>query len=118
MSSKIVSLPTRLTSSQSRPNSQTAFDRKELTQILAVYGQMVSLGHWKDYAIDFLPERAVFSVFRRATETPLYRIEKIPALRKKQGQFSVIAPGGLILKRGHDLPSVLKVFDKQRFRVT
>lgn len=98
--------------------SQTAFNRAELTQILSVYGQMVSLGHWKDYAMDFLPERAIFSVYRKATETPLYRIEKIPALRNKQGQFCVIAPGGLILKRGHDLPAVLKVFDKFRFRVT
>lgn len=118
MSSKIVPLPPRRTSSKNRPPSQTAFNRKELSQILSVYGQMVSHGHWKDYAIDFLPERAIFSVYRKATEHPLYRIEKYPAARLKQGQFSVIAPGGLVLKRGHDLPAVLRVFDKQRFRVT
>lgn len=118
MTSKIVPLPPRRNSSQKRPNSQTAFNRKELSQILSVYGQMVSNGHWKDYAMDFLPERAVFSVYRKATETPLYRIEKVPALKSKQGQFSVVAPGGLIMKRGHDLPAVLRVFDKQRFRVT
>ncbi len=118
MSSKIVPLPPRLTSSTVRPDSQTAFDRRELSQILSVYGQMVSLGHWKDYAMDFLPERAVFSIYRKASEHALYRIEKTPALRHKQGQFSVIAPGGLILKRGHDLPAVLRVFDKQRFKIT
>lgn len=118
MSSKIVSLPQRLSSSQQKPPSQTSFNRQELAQILAVYGQMVSLGHWKDYAMDFLPERAVFSIFRKATEHPLYRIEKIPALRQKQGQFSVVAPGGLILKRGHDLKTVLRIFDKQRFKIT
>lgn len=79
---------------------------------------MVSQGHWKDYAMDFLPERAVFSIYRKATEHPLYRVEKTPAMRNKQGQFSVIAPGGLIMKRGHDLKTVLRVFDKQRFKVT
>ena len=96
--------------------SQTAFDRKELSAILNVYGQMVSKGDWKDYALDFLPDKAVFSVYRRASEHALYRIEKVPSLRKKQGQFSVIAPGGLVLKRGHDLQTVLKVFDKARFK--
>ena len=118
MSSKIVHIPTQLSSKRPAKNSQVAFDRTELGLILSVYGQMVSQGDWKDYALDFLPDKAVFSVFRRATEHPLYRIEKKPALRNKQGQFSVIAPGGLILKRGHDLKTVLRVFDKMRFRVT
>ena len=99
-----------------KSSPQISFDRRELSMILNVYGQMVSHGDWKDYAIDFLEDRCVFSVFRRATEHPLYRIEKVPALRNKQGQFSVVAPGGLILKRGHDLQAVLRVFDKQRFR--
>jgi len=96
--------------------SQICFDRRELGLILNVYGQMVSNGDWKDYAIDTLREKAVFSIFRRATEEPLYRVEKVPALRNKQGQFQVVAPGGLILKRGQDLQAVLRVFDRQRFR--
>lgn len=96
--------------------SQVAFDRKELSAILNVYGQMVSQGDWKDYAMDFLADKAIFSVYRKASEHALYRIEKVPALRKKQGQFAVIAPGGLVLKRGHDLIAVLRVFDKQRFK--
>jgi hypothetical protein len=98
--------------------SQIAFDRKELSAILNVYGQMVSKGDWKDYAIDFLSDKAVFSIYRKASEHALYRIEKVPALRQKQGQFAVIAPGGLVLKRGHDLAVVLRVFDKQRFKLT
>ena len=114
MSSNIVSLQT---DKKSKTPSQTAFDRQELNLILSVYGQMVSKGEWKDYALDFLKDRAVFSIFRRATEHPLYRIEKHPALRNKQGQYAVIAPGGLILKRGHDLKTVLKIFDKLRFKV-
>lgn len=105
-----------ISNSTAKKPTQTAFDRRELGLILNVYGQMVSKGDWKDYAIDFLKDKAVFSVYRKASEHPLYRIEKIPALRQKQGQFAVIAPGGLILKRGHDLASVLRVFDKQRFR--
>lgn len=96
--------------------TQVSFDRRELSTILNVYGQMVSMGDWKDYAIDFLSDRCVFSVYRKASEHPLYRIEKVPALRKRQGQFCVVAPGGLILKRGHDLSQVLRVFDKARFR--
>ena len=99
-----------------RTKPQVCFDRRELSAILNVYGQMVSKGDWKDYALDTLTDRCVFSIFRRASEEPLYRIEKVPALRTKQGQFRVVAPGGLILKRGHDLASVLRVFDKQRFR--
>ena len=101
---------------QAKPARQVSFDRRELSTILNVYGQMVSRGDWKDYALDFLSDRCVFSVFRKASEHPLYRIEKIPALRDRQGQFRVVAPGGLILKRGHDLAAVLRVFDKARFR--
>jgi len=115
MSAKIIPLPTRSTSSQQRPASQIAFNRKELGQILSVYGRMVSAGHWKDYAIDMLADQAIFSIYRRASETPLYQVIKRPALRQRQGQFSVVAPGGLILKRGHELQNVLKVFDKKRF---
>ena len=115
MSSNIVPLPPRVSSRTIRKPSQVAFDRKELGQILSVYGRMVSAGHWKDYAMDFLSDRAIFSVYRKASEHALYQIIKTPALRQKQGQFSVVAPGGLILKRGHDLSSVLKVFDKKKF---
>lgn len=99
-----------------RQASQVSFDRRELSLILNVYGQMVSKGDWKDYAIGFTSEKCVFSIFRKTSEHALYRIEKTPALRRRQGEFSVVAPGGLILKRGHDLAQVLKVFDRARFR--
>jgi len=111
-------IPLRSNAATPQTPSQIAFNRKELSAILNVYGQMVSKGDWKDYAMDFLPDKAVFSIYRKASEYALYRIEKVPALRHKQGQFVVIAPGGLVLKRGQDLVAVLKVFDKQRFRVT
>jgi len=100
------------------PQSATVFfDRRELNQLLNVYGRMVAAGHWRDYAIDGLKDAAVFSVFRRAAEFPLYRIEKRPALARRQGAWAVIAHGGLVLKRGHDLAQVLKVFDRARFAV-
>ncbi|EJM99852.1 DUF2794 domain-containing protein [Phyllobacterium sp. YR531] len=88
------------------------FDRRELNQILRVYGFMVSAGEWRDYAIDHLSDRAIFSVFRRTSEVPMFRIEKNPKLSRKQGIYSVIAASGLILKRGHELDRVLRVFDK------
>ena len=89
-----------------------AFDRRELSQILDIYGRKVASGEWRDYAIDTLREKAVFSVFRRASETPLYRIEKAPKLSRRQGAYSVIAATGLILKRGHDLGRVLRALDR------
>ena len=89
-----------------------AFDREELSQILNVYGRKVASGEWRDYAIDTLREKAVFSVFRRTTEVPLYRIEKAPKLSRRQGVYSVIAATGLILKRGHDLARVLRALDR------
>lgn len=89
-----------------------AFDRSELSQILSVYGRKVASGEWRDYAIDVLKEKAVFSVFRRSSEMPLYRIEKTPKLARRQGAYSVVAATGLILKRGHDLRRVLMVLDK------
>jgi hypothetical protein len=94
------------------------FDRQELNTILRLYGRMVAAGEWRDYAMDFLRERAVFSVFRRSSEVPLYRIEKNPALAAKQGAYSVVAPGGLIMKRGQDLERVLRVFDKTFYVVS
>lgn len=89
-----------------------AFDRQELSQILNVYGRKVRSGEWRDYAIDTLREKAVFSVFRRATECPLYRIEKAPRLSRRQGAYSVVAATGLILRRGHDLARVLRALDR------
>ena len=97
--------------------SQVFFDRRELDAILHVYGRMVAAGEWRDYALDGLKDAAVFSIFRRASEAPLYRIEKRPALARKQGAYAVLAPGNVVLKRGHDLGQVLKVFDTRRFRV-
>ena len=91
----------------------TRFDRSELNRILTVYGRMVAAGEWRDYALDFLEEVAVFSIFRRASEMPLFRVEKRPKLRNRQGQYCVIAAGGLVMKRGHELTQVLKVFDKR-----
>ena len=88
------------------------FDRRELMQVLNLYSRMVAAGEWKDYALDSLKECAVFSVFRRASETPLYRIEKTPRLARRQGAYSVVNANGLILERGHDLSNVLRVFDK------
>lgn len=88
------------------------FHRRELDAILRIYGRMVGEGEWRDYAIDHLKDRAVFSVFKRSGEMPLFRIEKIPALSAKQGAFRVVNVDGRILKRGHELPQVLKIFDK------
>jgi hypothetical protein len=93
------------------------FNRGELDCLLSLYGRMVSQGLWRDYAIDGLRESAEFSVYRRASEHPLYRIEKRPAMARRQGAWTVFAQGGLILKRGHELDQVLKVFDRSRFRV-
>ena len=95
-----------------RQNLPVAFHRRELDRILRLYGQMVAANEWRDYAIDHLSDRAVFSVFRRTSETPLYRIIKNPELARKQGAWSVVSAGGLILKRGHELTHVLTVFDK------
>ena len=89
-----------------------AFDRRELGRLLDLYSRRVASGEWRDYAIDTLREKAVFSVFRRACETPLYRIEKAPKLSRRQGAYSVIAATGLILKRGHDLARVLRALDR------
>ena len=89
-----------------------SFNRNELNQLLGMYGRKVAEGEWRDYAIDMLREKAVFSVFRRASEYPLYRIEKDPRLSRRQGAYSVIAPTGLIVKRGHDLNKVLRAIDR------
>jgi hypothetical protein len=96
--------------------AEVRFDRRELNQILMVYGRMVAAGEWRDYALDFLEERAVFSVFRRTSEAPLYTIEKRPKLKAKQGQYSVVAAGGQILKRGPELAQVLRVLEKKLIR--
>jgi hypothetical protein len=96
-----------------RMDVTVGFERKELDQILRLYGRMVAANEWRDYAIDRLSDRAVFSVFRRTSETPLFQIVKAPKNARKQGAYSVVAATGLILKRGHDLARVLNVFDKK-----
>jgi hypothetical protein len=93
------------------------FERRELTRLLSLYGRMVAAGEWRDYAIDGLPESALFSVYKRSSEAPLYRIEKRPALARRQGAWAVIGQGGMVLRRGHDLDQVLRFFDRGRFKV-
>jgi uncharacterized protein DUF2794 len=94
------------------PRNQVTFDRRELNRILDLYGRKVAAGEWRDYAIDFLKDRAVFSVFRRSSEIPIYRIEKNPRLSRRQGVYSVVSVTGLILKRGQELDRVLRVLDR------
>jgi len=101
----------------SRRAAAVWFDRRELIPILSLYGRMVAAGEWRDYALDGHKDRAVFSVYRRASETPLFRIEKRPALARRQGAYSVVSATGCILKRGRELAQVLKVLDRSRFRV-
>ncbi|RYE39296.1 MAG: DUF2794 domain-containing protein [Hyphomicrobiales bacterium] len=99
--------------SQTKVPAIVAFDRKELALILNVYGRKVAAGEWRDYAMDFLKDRAVFSIYARVSERPLFLIEKTPRLRNKQGQYAVTNQQGRILKRGHDLSLVLRVLDPQ-----
>ncbi|MDO5621683.1 MAG: DUF2794 domain-containing protein [Paracoccus sp. (in: a-proteobacteria)] len=93
-----------------------AFDRQELAVILSLYGRMVAAGEWRDYGMSFLRDVAVFSVFRHTAENPLYRIEKRPKLRQAQGQYAVIGMDGRILRRGHDLRTVLRVLERKLIR--
>jgi hypothetical protein len=94
--------------------SQVTFNRRELNRILDLYGRKVAAGEWRDYAIDFLKDRAVFSVFRRTSEVPIYRIEKDPRLERRQGAYSVISATGHIVRRGHELERVLRAIDKSQ----
>jgi hypothetical protein len=95
---------------------QVSFDRREFSVILGLYGRMVAAGEWRDYGISCLRDMAVFSVFRRTAEFPLYRIEKRPKLRAKQGMYAVVAADGQILRRGHDLVAVLRVLEAKLIR--
>jgi hypothetical protein len=97
-------------------DAQVSFHRTELNVILSLYGRMVAAGEWRDYGISSLREMAVFSVFRRTAENPLYRIEKRPKLRGRQGQYAVIGMDGQILKRGADLKTVLRVLERKLIR--
>lgn len=99
------------------PSDRVSFDRGELSAILTVYGRMVAAGEWRDYAIDALRDAAVFSVFRRTAEHPIYRVEKRPRLAQRQGAYAVIGMDGRILKRGRDLRAVLRVFDAKLIKV-
>ena len=94
------------------PDRRVTFNRRELDRILRLYGRKVAAGEWRDYAVDFLKDRAVFSVFRRSAEVPIYRIEKSPRLERRQGAYSVISATGLIVRRGHELDPVLRAIDK------
>ncbi len=94
-------------------SAHVRFDKRELNRILSLYGRMVATGEWRDYAVDFGEDCAAFSIYRRTSEMPLYRIEKYPKLKARQGQYAIITMAGHILKRGHDLDAVLRVFDRK-----
>jgi Protein of unknown function (DUF2794) len=97
--------------------TQVAFDRVELSRILDLYGRMVAAGHWRDYALDMARDAAMFSAFRRAAERPEFRIEKRPALRNRQGQWTLFGEGGMILRRGHELGPVLAPVERRLMKL-
>lgn len=101
---------------QKNPHDKVTFDRHELGAIMGLYGKMVAAGEWRDYGMSFLKDVAVFSVFRRTAENPMYRIEKRPSLRNRQGMYCIIAMDGHILRRGHDLRKVLRVLERKLIR--
>ncbi len=103
----------RQTDARESQAAVVSFDRHELREIFNLYGRRVAEGEWRDYAIDFRPDKAVFSIYRRASEVPLYRVEKDPALARRQGAYAVVTATGLILKRGTELARVLQVLDKK-----
>lgn len=102
---------------QKKPPATIFFDRRELGLILSTYGRGVAQGEWRDYAMDALSDRALFSIYRRHSEAPIYQIEKKPDLARKQGAWSILSTQGFILKRGRELPQVLQFFDRKRFAV-
>ena len=97
--------------------TQVGFDRLELTRILDLYGRMVAAGHWKDYAIQFDVDAAVFAAFRRAAERPEFRIEKRPSLRNRQGMWALVGEAGAVLKRGHELGPVLAPIERRLMKL-
>lgn len=99
------------------PPNAIHFHRTELGPIISLYGRMVAAGEWRDYGISALKDVAIFSIFRRAAETPIYRIEKRPRMKDRQGMYSIIAMDGRILKRGHDLQSVLRVLERKLIKL-
>ncbi|RYH03866.1 DUF2794 domain-containing protein [Salipiger sp. IMCC34102] len=100
-----------------RNDDRVSFHRTELAPILSLYGRFVAAGEWRDYGISALRDLAVFSVFRRTAENPIYRIEKRPKLRNRQGQYAVVGIDGQVLKRGNDLGQVLKVLERKLIRI-
>lgn len=100
-----------------RAPSQTGFDRLELNRILDLYGRMVAAGLWRDYAMDFERDAAVFSAFRRSAERPEIRIEKRPALQARQGMWTLFGEAGQVLKRGHELPGVLAPIERRLLKI-
>ena len=103
--------PQGSTPKPSRFVASVTFDRKELSTILNLYGRKVAEGEWRDYAMDFLRERALFSIYKRSSERPVYVIEKNPKLRNKQGQYMVLSQDGRVLKRGHELATVIRILE-------
>lgn len=97
--------------------SQVGFERVELNRILDLYGRMVAAGHWRDYAIDLGRDAAVFAAFRRSAERPEFRIEKNPALRNRQGMWTLIGEAGQVVKRGHELGPVLAPVERRLMKL-
>jgi len=100
-----------------RARAPVFFDRRELNAILNIYGRMVIAGQWRDYSFASAPDHAAFCAHRHASEQPAYRIVKEPALARRQGAYTVVNAAGHVLKRGHDLRQVLRLFDAKLIRL-
>jgi len=74
-----------------RRTKRIFFTRPELNQLLSLYSRQVMRGEWRDYAIDQQDGMALFSMFRRTQELPLYTVVKMAPGTSRQGDYALFA---------------------------
>ena len=89
------------------------FSKKELSSILNLYSKQVSIGFWKDYALDSQVENATFSVYKHSHDKPMYRIIKNSQKGFRNKPNFYIKKDEKIISKSIDLYIILSKFEKK-----
>ena len=73
-----------ITSRSNLNNSKLYFSKSELTKILKCYSVGVSKGNWKDYAIDFNKNEAIFLIYKHSLASPDCILSKLKERRRRK----------------------------------
>ena len=95
-----------------RQGRRVFFNRDELNLLLGVYSRKVAVGAWRDYAIDHRSHMAVFSIYRRSQERPVFAVTKV-MLRGEKAASYVLQADSRQIRSTRSLMDIVRLLERR-----